>query len=101
MSYNKLPQNVFEKIEDLNVIDVGFAAGPGCVAGKWQSFDPPVPFAEALIWLEPYRRVLKRGHFRFEDGSTLWIDSNGFSRYDEKSSADLPRPGIVLSADNP
>ena len=103
MSYYKIPKYVFEKVSELNVIDVGFGAGPSCVAGKWQSYDPPVPFAEALNWLERYHHVLKRGHLRFENGSTLWIDSNGFKRYEDKSSAALPHPGILIHTkeDNP
>ena len=91
----ELPEDVQEDIDGLMVLEAGFGAGPGCVAGKIEKYEPPVSIEEGLKWLSRYATVFKAAHLRLEDGSVLWLDRAGFLRYEE-GERPAPRPGVVV-----
>ena len=62
------------------VLEAGFGAGPGCVAGKIEKFEALVSIEEGLYWIARYANVLKSAHLRLEDGSILWFNRWGFIR---------------------
>ncbi len=96
-----IPPEVKAAIEGKKVVDVGFGAGPGFVAGKAQEFDRPVPLEEGAEWLERYREAMRVGHIGLEDGTVIFFESRGFKRYDTERRKKMPRPGVVFNFDPP
>lgn len=75
-----IPAEIRAQLGDRRATQVGFGAGPGCVAVKLQRLWPPVSIEDALAWLEGYRTTFRRGHVRLEDGARLFFDPTGFRR---------------------
>jgi len=86
---------VHELIGETPVLEAGFGAGPGCVGGKVEPFDPPASIEDGLLWLAQYASVFKAAHLRLENGSVLWFDRWGFKRRDD-SDRPAPRPGLEV-----
>lgn len=84
-----IPGNLRKKLEHRLVIESGFGAGPGFIATKRWSYDPPTLLCTALIDLEKYRRIMRRCHVKFDDESVLTLDCNQFLSFrpPRKSSA--------------
>ena len=101
MSENKtqmidtIPPELRERIEGRPVVSVSFGAGPACVAGDSHRYDPPASLEEGMAWLDNAPDAMRAGHVTFADGTGIWVDRQGFTRYHEPKSED-PRPGIVI-----
>src|SRR5688500_9670269 len=67
-----IPADVLDEISGRLATEVGFGAGPGCVAVNIQPLDPPVSLDAAMSWLEGYRSVFRRGHVELDDGTRLF-----------------------------
>lgn len=91
-----IPAEVMRLIENKKVVEAGFGAGPGCVAGKIQKYPKPVELAKGISWIKNYRHVLKAAHLLLDDRTTLWFRYDGFKRYDQTPSGNLPRPGVEV-----
>lgn len=94
-----IPTDVRRLIDEKPVLEAGFAAGPSFVAGRHESFAPPISLTEALRWLFRFRHMLRGAHVWFDDESGLWLDRHGFTRYDDQP-ASPPRPGVVVPHDH-
>ena len=89
----ELPDDLQEQINGLLILEAGFGAGPGCVGGKIEEFEPPVSIEKGLRWLSRYATIFKASHLPLEDGSVLWFNRWGFLRRDE-GGRPAPRPGV-------
>ena len=90
-----LPSEKIKCADQPAVVEAGFGAGPGCVAGKIEKFESPVSLEDGLHWISSYSHVLKAAHLRLVDGSILWFDRWGFTRRDDGKQP-APRPGVVV-----
>ena len=86
--FASIPSDVRNQIAGRLATEVGFGAGPGCVAVNIRTLDPPVSLEVALSWLEGYRSVFRRGHVELADGTRLFFDPNGFLRVAPKAATD-------------
>jgi hypothetical protein len=73
-----IPSQESKEIHKLSVLEAGFAAGPGFVAGKIHPFDNPVSMNEALIYLSTYADIFRRAHLKFENGKKMYVDRQGY-----------------------
>jgi len=78
-----IPAEVRAQVGGLKVVEVGFGAGPGCVAVNIKKQDPPIPFESAMAWLEGYRRTFRKGHVQLEGGPPLLFAPTPFLRVRE------------------
>jgi hypothetical protein len=90
-----IPDAILAEVSTLRVADVGFGAGPACCAGKFHTYEVPVPLDEALAWIERHRGGLSKAHARLEDGSILWFESSGFRRRETGRQRRDLSPGII------
>jgi hypothetical protein len=81
-----IPVDVLSEIAQRLATEVGFGAGPGCIAVNLQTLDPPVSLDVAMSWLEDHRSVFRRGHAQLDDGTRLFFDPNGFLRVASKET---------------
>jgi len=91
----EFPDEVLEHIDGLLVLEAGFGAGPGCVAGKIEKYEPPVSIEDGLGWLSSYATIFKPAHLRLEDGSVLWLWQSGCMRWAHGKQSP-PRPGVEV-----
>ena len=89
------PEDVLEDIDGQLVLEAGFGAGPGCVAGKIEKYEPPVSIEDGLGWLSSYATIFKAAHLRLEDGSLLWLWPSGCMRWAHGKQSP-PRPGLEV-----
>ena len=82
MKQKSLYTTVPRQHREITIVHTGFRAGPGFMAGKDESFDPPRPLKEALQWLEGFRQVYRAGQVQAANGTTLWFDCDGFTKMD-------------------
>jgi hypothetical protein len=90
-----LPPELLDELHGHEVLEAGFGAGPGCVAGKIERFEPPVPLARGLAWIARWSGVLRKAHLQLDDGSVLWFEPGRFVRWD-RAPQRPPRPGLVV-----
>ena len=89
-----LPSNLRDRAAATGCTEAGFGAGPGCMAGKVETFDPPAALPDAVAWVHARSHFYKRAHIRLTDGFVLWFGPWGFDRAEQRSEA--PRPGLVV-----
>jgi len=94
--FSMIPEELREKYRGGVVLEVGFGAGPSCVAGEIKVFREPTDFGTALAWLETRRGVFRRAHLLLADRTVLWFDPSAFRRHDNAVHRDPPRPGIGI-----
>jgi len=80
---DSIPAEVRDQFAGQAAVEVGFGAGPGCVAVNIKKLDPPTTFESAMAWLEGYRGTFRKGHVQLEGGATLYFDPTGFARVRE------------------
>jgi len=74
-----IPTNLLESLEDRNVVEYGFRAGPSFIGGEtWKG---PSTLEEAVRRLVRYRGSLRRAHVQLDD-VRLWFGPDGFERAD-------------------
>ena len=94
-----LPSDLRDPAVAAGCVEVGFGAGPGCMAGKVEAFDPPAPLPDAVAWVHARSHFYRRAHIRLSDRFVLWFGPRGFDRAERRSAA--PRPGLVVRTINP
>ncbi len=87
-----IPEDIRSLTADRRVTEAGFGAGPGFVAVKRWTYDPPVTISEALTDLEKYRQLMRRCHVEFTDTSKLFWERYQFLAYKrpEEPARSLP-----------
>jgi len=91
-----VPAELRDRASATGCVEAGFGAGPGCMAGKVEAFDPPAPLPDAVAWVHARSHFYKRAHIRLSDGFVLWFGPWGFDRAEQRSEA--PRPGLAVRA---
>ena len=69
-----VPAGVLASAEGQQVVEMGMGAGPGCIAQRTVKFDPKLSITEALVRLEEFRSVMKKGRILLDDGRTWFFD---------------------------
>lgn len=94
--WDAVPVETASRLTDEPVVGAGFAVGPGFVAGKGTSFDPPTDVAGAIAWLQRYPG-LRRCHVEFAEGTLVYFESGGrFFSVRHVSERGRPSPGITV-----
>ncbi len=94
-----LPSDLRDQAVAARCVEAGFGAGPGCMAGKVEAFDPPATLPDAVAWVHARSHFYKRAHIWLSDGFVLWFGPWGFDRAEQRSAA--PRPGLVVRTRSP
>lgn len=94
-----VPSDLRDQAAAAGCVEAGFGAGPGCIAGKVEAFDPPAPLSDAVAWVHARSHFYKRAHIRLADGFVLWFGPRGFDRAERRSAA--PLPGLVVRTTDP
>ena len=77
-----IPEEIWDKVKDKKVTEAGFGAGPACMVGDKENFNPPANINKAFKWLEKYRSKFVKCHIEFKDKSRLWFDRTSFMKYE-------------------
>ena len=91
-----IPREIWREVGRQKVLEAGFGAGPGCVAGLTETFSEPASVEDGLVWLSRYAGSLRIGHLQIEDLSVLFFEPLGFKRWDQTRRAP-PRAGVVVT----
>ena len=94
-----IPEDVLRQIVSLRVVESGFGAGPGFVAVKRWTHDPPIPLLKAMGELEAHRDRLRRCHVCFTDGSSFMLDRHQFLSFHPSVSLRRKRAGKMGAGD--
>ena len=78
-----IPAAVWARVRDREIVLAGFAAGPGLAGQKTERFDPPLPLAQGIAWLEQWRATYRRARLELVDGGRLVFSGPRFLRYEE------------------
>jgi len=95
---DSIPSDELGEMANLLVEQVGFRAGPSFIGGLNEDYKEPVSLRVALSWLTRYSRSLRRAHVRFTDGSVMWMEQGGFTRWDREGKRPTAA-GVVVQHD--
>ena len=91
-----IPREIWREVGHARVLEAGFGAGPGCVAGLTETFTEPASVEDGLVWLSRYAGFLRIAHLQLEDLSVLFFEPLGFRKWDQTRRA-RPRAGVVVT----
>ena len=91
-----IPREIWREVGQARVLEAGFGAGPGCVAGLTETFTEPASVEDGLVWLSRYAGFLRIAHLQLEDLSVLFFEPLGFRKWDQTRRA-RPRAGVVVT----